>query len=131
MELFFSDGWGRCNGFDILQATTYVHHTAQTAPRLRHLRNLAIRTVCISDSELGDGAHLAGDPSCEDLPTLLFAQARAWEVTLCDEGDNVGHELMLVENGVNDDGDYGGKVGFSNDLDEYNDEAASLENGAG
>jgi hypothetical protein len=59
--------------------------------------------VHVFDGELGDGAHLAADPPSEDLATLFLTQTAAREVALVDEGDNIDYDLMLVEDGVDDD----------------------------
>ena len=52
------------------------------------------------------------------------------EVTLDDEGDDVNNELVLVEDGVDDDRDHGSKEVAAENLDHDNDKAAGLEHGA-
>ena len=71
-----------------------------------------------------------GDPAGKDLAALLLAEARAGEVAFRDERNNVNDDLMLVQYSVDDDGDDGGKIGFSNNFDEDDDKAACLEDRA-
>jgi hypothetical protein len=52
------------------------------------------------------------------------------EVAFADEGDDVGDEVVLVEDGVDDDRDDGGEEAFAEDFDNDDDEAAGLEDGA-
>ena len=70
----------------------------------------------VLDAELGHGAQLAADPACEDLAALFLAEAAAREVALVYEGDDVDYNLMLVEDGVDNDGDDGSEVGFACDF---------------
>jgi len=86
--------------------------------------------VHILDGELGDGAQLTGDPAGEDLAALFLAETAAREVASADEGDDVDDDLVLVEDGVDDDGDERGEVGFAGYLDQDDDQAACLEDRA-
>lgn len=52
------------------------------------------------------------------------------EVTFYDEGDDVDDELVFVQDGVDDDGHHGGEEVAAEDFDDYDDEAAGLEDGA-
>lgn len=79
---------------------------------------------------MGDRAHFPCNPAGEDLAALFLAKAGAGEVTFGDEGDDVDDDLVLVEDGVDDDGDDGGEIGFADDFDEDDDEAAGLEDSA-
>ena len=47
---------------------------------------------------------------------MLLAEAGAGEVTSVDKGDDVDDDLVLVEDGVDDDGDEGCEVGFAPNL---------------
>lgn len=86
--------------------------------------------VHVLDGELGHSAHFAADPAGEDLAALFLAEAAAREVAAVDKGDDVDDDLVLVEDGVDDDGDDGGEVGLAGDFDEDDNEAAGLEDSA-
>lgn len=79
---------------------------------------------------MGDRAHFPCNPAGEDLAALFLAKAGAGEVTFGDEGDDIDDGLVLVEDGVDDDGDDGGEIGFADDFDQDDDETAGLEDGA-
>lgn len=60
---------------------------------------------------------------------MLLAQSRAGKVSSLHEGDNVHDNLVLIQNGVDDNGHERGKVGFAANLDDDDDQTTSLENG--
>jgi hypothetical protein len=76
------------------------------------------------------GAHFTGHPGGEDFPTLLFAEARAWEVALLDKGDNVDNDLVVIQDRIDDDGNDGGEIGFASNFHEDHDKATGLEDSA-
>jgi hypothetical protein len=55
------------------------------------------------DAVLRDGAHLARHPTGINFASLLLTETRVMEVTLLNKVDNVGDELVLIQNGVYDD----------------------------
>ena len=89
-----------------------------------------LAAVRVLDGELGDGAQLAADPPGEDLTTLFLVEPAAREVALVDERDDVDDDLVLVEDGVDNDGDERREVRLARDLDEDDDETAGLEDSA-
>jgi hypothetical protein len=92
--------------------------------------HLVFGAVGVADAVLRNCAHLSGYPAGENLAALLFAETGAVEVAFDDESDDVDDELVLVQNGVDNDGDHRGEEVAAEDLDNNDDKAASLEHGA-
>ena len=118
------------NRFDILKRAAHAADAPHRATRLSDLSDLAVRGLGVADAELGDSTEFPSYPRGENLAALFLAEAGAWEVAFGDKGDDVEDKLVLVEDGVDDDRDDGGEVGFSDDFDEDDDESAGLEDGA-
>lgn len=89
---------------------------------------MVFRPIGIANAVLSNRSHLACNPTCENLAALFLAQAGAVEVTFDDEGDDIDDELVLVEDGVDNDRDHGGEKVAAENLNHNNDEATSLEN---
>ena len=69
-------------------------------------------------------------PAGKYFAPLFLAQARARKVAYGNKSHAIYNYLVLVENGVYDDRDNGGLVGFSYYLDKYHYEATGLKHGA-
>lgn len=117
MRHAFSPSMWTSNGLDVPQRAPLAHYASYAAPRLRYLSDLAVRAVGVADAKLRDRVHLSRHPAGKDLAALLLAKTGPGEVALGDEGDDVNDDLMFVEDGIDDDGDDGGKVGLSHDFD--------------
>lgn len=120
---------GRRHCLHVPQRAPHPNHTSHSTLRLCDLGDLAIRTISISDPELGNRPHFPRDPASEDLAALFFVQAGAGEIAFGDKGNNVDDKLVFVEHGIDDDRDDGGEIGFSAYFDQDDYETASLEDG--
>ncbi len=61
-------------------------------------------------------AHLARDPTGQDLAALLLAEPAAREVAPVHERHDIDDDLVLVEDSVDDHGNYGCEVRLAGDL---------------
>lgn len=60
---------------------------------------------------------------------MFLAKAGSGEVALVDKGYDVDNDLMLVENGVDDDWDDGTEIRLAGNFGEYDNETTGLEDG--
>ena len=73
--------------------------------------------------------HLSCHPGGEDLASLFLAETGAWEVAFGDKSHDVDDDLVLCENGVDNDRYKRREVSFSRYFHQHDDEPAGLEDG--
>lgn len=128
LHLFGKD----CTGSDRLyipKRTSFSNYTGRSTSRLSDLCDLAVRSVCVSDTELSNCSHFSGHPTGKDFAPLFLAEARAREVALGNKGNNINYDLVLVQNGVNNDRDDRSEIRSSHYFYKDNHKAPSLEDG--
>lgn len=83
--------------------------------------------VTVADTKLSDRTQLPSHPRRQDLPALLLAETRAREIPVGNESDDIRHNLVLVQNHIDNDRNQRGQVGLASDFDHDNDQTTGLE----
>lgn len=83
--------------------------------------------ITVADAKLSDRTQFPSHPRRQDLPALLLAETRAREIAVGNESNDIRHDLVLVQDHIDNDWNQRGQVGLASDFDHDNDQTTGLE----